>query len=389
MVRKYETLHVEKLDGVISATLQDKLRGEPLLPHLTTLKWWMQDDASSAFLLFMSPMLRDVLINFLPASFLNDPAEVDPAEYTCAAALQLIHSRAPHLERLRMPGGHAHSAETLARFCNLRSLTLTKCGDHTVLQTVCASSPWLRHLDVTLSHHNPQSGALRPLPSLYLGSLTQLTLGGNENLTTLIMESIRADYLTSITLNIELVDALVKRCISVISSQLAQNLHEVTLELNDNPRDMQPRVFHDLIAPLYGVHALRNVSISVMFETRVTITADDIADMAKAWPELESLCLPYPDEPSEHPRPPITALEKLAAGCPALKSLVMSLPDVALLKDVDLSSMRTYNNRLFHANLLAGQWSLEDKERGVAYLQRIFPRLLEAHILVDEDFEDV
>ena len=396
LVRSFKT-GSERIDGIISATLLVKTQGQPLFPRLTTLHWNMGDQSSSSFLLFMSPMLRDVMIGFHGDGIMEPPQqEPDADEYTSVAALQLVHAVAPHLERVQVTCGHTYVAQFLTQFTNLRSVNLHAVKDHAAVYIVCQTLPLLQRLDVFYSRVLEDERPSLPahLPDLHLGAITTLKLSGDTEMTTLTLEAIQTHRLRSIVIKIEFLDDLCARCIHAVATRLAGSLHTLKVEFHDHYTGMQPRVFHDLVAPLYAVRTLRQVLFGVCFETPVVVTAKDLANIAQAWPDLERLRLPYSrsldeDEGVVAQPVPIMALEHLAKGCPRLWMLVMQMPDATPLEGMNLDAIPTYPNLLRRAHLMAGEWEEEDFERAIDYLQCIFPRLEEDQILTDMDFQDM
>ncbi|KAI0708679.1 hypothetical protein C8Q76DRAFT_695975 [Earliella scabrosa] len=331
----------ERVDAVTSATLLLKNQGQPLLPRLTKLYYVVEDEYSSDLLLFMSPTLRDVSVGVRGLASLYPPKQEPHAdEYSSAAVLQIVHAVAPHLQ-----------------------LALKFVKDPSAVHLVCHSLPLLQRLDVYYAHAF-RAERFQPLPThlpdLHLGSITSLKLSGNSDWTALTLEAIRTHRLRRIVVSVELVDDIPARCIGTIATRLAHAgpLSALTLDLDDNDLNMQPRVFHDLVAPLYAVRTLREVSFDVCFETPVVVTAEDLENIARAWPDLQHLGLRYsrPHDVYESaayalPPVPITALEHLARGCPQLAMLVIDMPDSAPLEGMDLDAVPTYVNLLRRAHL--------------------------------------
>ena len=347
-------------------------------------------------------MLRDVSVGVQGRGLLHPPKqEPDADEYISAAVLQIVHAVAPHLQRVQIVCTHIHVAQSLVRFTNLRSVALKFVKDPSAVHLVCHSLPLLQRLDVYYAHAFGAEGP-QPLPThlpdLHLGSITSLKLSGKSDMTALTLEAIRTHRLRRIVVSVELIDDILARCIGTIATRLAHAgpLSALTVDLDDNDLNMQPRVFHDLVAPLYAVRTLREVSFDVCFETPVVVTAEDLENIARAWPDLQHLGLRYsrPHDVYESaayalPPVPITALEHLARGCPQLAMLVIDMPDSAPLEGMDLDAVPTYVNLLRRAHL----WSPLPRdspanERAIVYLQHIFPKLKVDQILTDVDFED-
>lgn len=78
---------------------------------------------------------------------------------------------------------------------------------------------------------------------------------------------------------------------------------------------------------------------------------------------------------------PVTALETLARRFPKLEEIIMPLPDPAPLADLDLATVPQGSNRLCLIHLLSGMWPQDVREKGIRYVERLFPT---AEFIFDE-----
>ncbi|KAI0719806.1 hypothetical protein C8T65DRAFT_635215 [Cerioporus squamosus] len=393
LVRSYTT-HSERMDGIFSATLLDKLEGKPLLPRLTSLHWAKQDEFSSAFLLFLSPMLRSVHIDFISFGGATPVgSEPLPEDLTTAAALRLVHSRAPAVEGLEMQACHMCSLDPVPGFVHLRSLKIIQSKDPRIWEKIAGSLPALQELDVHMTTQSLDEDILRArrLPEARFGQLTRLGLMADPRMVPIVLELLHAPSLKHLHLQMVLKDHLCVRACEIAASRFAQSLRALVLELDDDYHNLAPRAFGALFSPLYALRDLDDVTLGMRFETDIVVTADDVARMTEAWPNLQHLKLPFTVEPEPEfesdPRMPVTALETFARRYPKLEGLVMPIPDPAPLADLDLAAVPAYPHRLSRLHLVSGEWPEDMVEKGLLYIKRLFPNA-DVWFDADLDFDD-
>ncbi|TFK81958.1 hypothetical protein K466DRAFT_666808 [Polyporus arcularius HHB13444] len=377
-VRSYTT-DSERMDGIFTATLLDKSEGKPLLPRLTFFKWAKQDEFSSAFLLFLSPMLRFVHLNFFSYGGSTPVGSQPlPEDLTTAAALRLVHGRAPALDTLQIQACHICSLDPVPGFAHLRSLQITQSKDPRIWEKIAGSLPALQSLTVYMTTQSLDEDILRAkrLPEARFGQLTQLEFMADARMVPIVLDLLHAPCLRHLHLQMELKDHLCVRACEIVASRFAQSLRSFELELDDDYDDTSPREFGALFSPLYALRELVDVQLAIRFDTEIVVTVDDIARMAEAWPNVQHLKLPftaYPEDEPEVPRMPITALETFARRCPKLEGLVMLIPDPWPLADLDLATVPSYSNRLSRLHLVSGGWPQDMVEKGKLYFKHLFP----------------
>ncbi|RPD61772.1 hypothetical protein L226DRAFT_612237 [Lentinus tigrinus ALCF2SS1-7] len=389
LVRAYSTSIWERMDDIFVATLLDKCAGKPLLPRLTFLGWTGQDDGitSSAFLLFMSPMLRIVHVNS-SGLYVTPPAEFEPLseEFTIAAALRLIHARAPAVEQLKIPACHLCSLKPISDFVHLRSLCIES-EDPRIWEKIANWLPNLQDLTVYMftQMQDEDIQRARRLPEAHFGQLTRLWFMADPRIMPIVLDLIRAPHLNNLQLDTELRDDLCVHLCDIVAVRFVRSLRIFLLKLASDGRDEHPRQFEALFSPLYAIRHLEHVTVQVTFDTNLALTADEVTRITGAWPNLKHLkfsSVLLSKSELAAPRMPITALEIFARRCPQLEVLFMPLPNPAPLADLDLATVPACSNRLQRIYLYSGsEWpeDFADWEKVEPYVERLFPGAVLIH----------
>ncbi|KAH9939241.1 uncharacterized protein BXZ73DRAFT_43729, partial [Epithele typhae] len=399
LVRRYTTFG-ERIDGITTAVLVAKCGGRALFPRLTMISWFHDMEYSSYFIVLLgSPLLAHLNLNFstdyspVATTFLVD----DPADYTIAAGLRLVHMQCPHIRTIDIHASRLPSVNSLGRFASLHKLTLRSIKDFAVIGAACGSLPHLKSLEV--ASFVPPEAPPPHIPAISLPSATELSLTGTSDLVAAILEATHAPRLASVSIitlgfpsyHPPAPDAVVAlmRITTAIGARFAQTLRHVTLEGygddddndddDDEPRPPTTQAFRPLFAPLYAAGALERLAVVFDFESALTLAPGDLADAARAWPGLRSIKLPF--DSRVPPTYPITDLEALARGCPRLVNVLLPLPNAAPLGDVEevraMSGLDGCVNEVSRVWLPGEDWMPETRARCAAYLRRIFPKLKE------------
>lgn len=400
LVRSYKSFG-ERIDGVTAATLSDQTGGQPLFPRLTSLHWSHPTEYSAAFVLFLSPMLKNVTFDFgsdLSPVSTTFTATDDPGDYTTAAALRLIYARAPRIEHLDIHIGYSYAMKSIPAFKDVLSLTLRDIKDPAVIGLACSPLERLQKLKVTLIPEDAESMFQR-IPDIMLPEVTEMSLESSPHVVGLIINSMHAPKLSALTASMELVDAPVKQCITLIAERFTSSLRNLTLHIDDlddfsedeiDPPIPTARSFADFFAPLYTLRALTRVAIAFRFETPCIITDADMSRIAEAWPGLRTLHLPFVINGGMSPTFSITGLPLLTKRCVHLHSLFIPLPDASPLKDMDLASLPPYSNVVTRLYVAGNRWPKELREKAYEYLDHIFPQVRDRGIILgEEDFDDL
>ena len=388
----------DNIDGMSSGALMAKTQGEPLLPRLQQLRWIRPIKHSSSLPLFLSPGLRSLyldLSNEISIERLrrgDHEPRPDYGMYAGGVVLQAVLSRASHLQDLTVHDAASPFAlKTISTFRHMRILKLHHVLDLRSLSSCLKPLASLEFLLVGMKS-DAASDHLDNLPPdsapLALEELRSLRVDGPPTFVVAFLDHVRSPVLQHLDLSTGCDDAIWRRCMKITASRYSNTLHSFEAWLHGTP-DTSIRNFRDLFAPLYALRALEKLDIKELRQTKCLITSEDISDIAKAWPDLRFLALPWskPEGGLRPPAFPITALEVIARTCLSLKTLILPLPDPSPLKNSELPSSVQYVNNLTGMKLRGGKWKRKSQDRCVRYLTHIFPRLNRDLIWLDADYE--
>ncbi len=378
-----------------------KTNGEPLLPRLQRLTWIRPIKHSSSLPLFLCPNLRSFymdLSNELTLERLrrgDDEPRPDYGKYAGGVALQAVLSRASHLQDLTVHDAASPFAlNIISMFRHLRILNLHLVLD---LQSLSSCLKPLARLE-SLMVGMEDNGANDQVDNLPPGSfplpfeeLRSLRVAGPPRFVAAFLDHVHSPVLTQLSLSAACDSAIWRHCMKITATHFSNTLLSFEAWLHDMPTDTSMRMFRDLFAPLYALRTLQTLIIKPLRQTGWLITADDIADIAKAWPDLRFLALPWSESKrGRHPPTlPITALESIARSCLSLKTLILPLPDHSPLGDSGLPSVVSYVNNVTELQLRGGKWKGKARDRCTRYLTHIFPRLQSEEIWLDADYEAI
>ncbi|KAI0356990.1 hypothetical protein OH77DRAFT_1519902 [Trametes cingulata] len=390
LVRTY-TSKYEKVDGLATAVLLEKLQGQPLFPRLKYLSWHRPYDLSALLPLFLSPMLRSISLDLLEGGirrFYHDKGtDPTPSEYAYGTALQMIRSRAPQLEDVELfTSAFPCSINRLRDFEGVQSLNLHSVRNEGLVLEICSSLPHLKKLNLQLARRYRPEPPPSHLPERTLPSLTRLDINGAPLATVNILASISAPNLRSTYLAFEAVEEQWKRCIELLVSRFGSSLRQINGDLDDvyDEPERDPFSFHEWFSPLYALRKLVGIRFDSRFETAFDITANDVDNMATAWPKLRVLGIP-----TVQTRPsalPITSLQTIAEKCPRMELLIFPVPHHWPLDRAKAFPVRTQQLSMKEIRFLGGHWPLSVYGRCMAYVQRLFP--CADTIRFEEDFSD-
>jgi hypothetical protein len=138
----------------------------------------------------------------------------------------------------------------------------------------------------------------------------------------------------------------------------------------------------DALAPLVPLRKLRHLRLEGY---AMELTDDNISDMTLAWPEMDSLLLPYMS--AIHPRPTIESLRIIACRCPNLRCLTIPLNIVDLAPFVTVlpptagvNPTRRTNTRAHELHTLTiasadDVWDPRDLLHAARHVDYLFPKL--------------
>ncbi|KAI1792778.1 hypothetical protein LXA43DRAFT_315326 [Ganoderma leucocontextum] len=389
----------DNIDGMTSGALMARTQGESLLPRLQQLTWIRPVKHSASLPLFLSSNLRSLfmdLSNDLNIERLqrgDDEPRPDYGKYATGVALQTVLSQASHVQGLTVHDAASPLAlETISTFRHLRSLTLHLVLDLQSLTSCLKALAGLESLMVGMKDDaaSDQVDNLPPGSSpLPLEELRSLKVIGPPRFVVAFMDLVHSLVLQQLSLSIACDNAIWRRSAKIVASRFPNTLLSFEVWLHDNPTEVGIRMFRDLFPPLYALRKLQKLSIGRLKQTECIITSEDIDDVAKAWPDLRFLALPY-SEPEGGPHPPtlpITALESIARNCRSLEILVLPLPHYSPLSSSELPSAASYDNNVIELQLRGGKWKRKVRDKCTRYLSRIFPRLDSGMIWLDADYD--
>ncbi|KAI0372410.1 hypothetical protein BV20DRAFT_963990 [Pilatotrama ljubarskyi] len=391
-VRVYTTMKSDKIDGLATAILLEKLQGRPLLPRLTRLLWHRPFDLSTMLPLFLSPMLRSVSLDLLEGGvrriFHEVGHEPTAPEYAYGTALQLIRARAPRLRDVELfTSAFPCSINQLRNFDGIDSLSLHLIQNEALVLELCSTLPHLRKLIIRLARRFRPASPPPHIPEFTLPSLTLLDLNGHPLATVNLISAINAPKLHAVYLAFEAREEPWKRCIELVISRFGSSLRKFTADIEDIYDDSQqvPFSFHEWFSPLYALRKLIEFKVDSHFETEFDVTAEDVENMVTAWPKLRALGVP-PVHPQSSALP-ITALQTIAAKCPRLELLTLPAPHYEPLvkaKAICVRPQSSMKDILF----LGLRWPTEVHKRCMAYVKKLFPRATTIRFEEDYDSED-
>ncbi|KAH9903501.1 hypothetical protein C8Q73DRAFT_675006 [Cubamyces lactineus] len=381
----------ERMDGLATVALFEKLNGQPLFPNLKHLIWRSSADGSAMLPLLFSPMLSRVSLDLLTDEERFDhqtsaaPVAVD---YAYGTALATLHSRAPYVKNIGLfTSGFHCSVDRIVNFHRLDSLKLGPVRDPGPVLELCGSLPHLAHLTLDISKRSGTDPPLPQIPETSLVPLKKLVLSGPPGAVVRFLEAVKAPCLYLLDVRFEAAVDSWKHCLQIIPARFGASLRRVTVGVEDGINDGETCSFHDWFSPLYAIRDLQRVHIDSLFDTSFTIVSQDLEDIASAWPKLRSLGLPHSSEGDVSSAFPITALQSLAAKCPHLRNLILPLPHHAPLVGLTPPPVSTQQTCLEEICIPSGRWPQDVRETCMTYLNSLFPRA--ETVLLDEEFGDM
>lgn len=292
----------------------------PLLPNLCEFKWYQHqaDDQDMTARLFLAPTLQRVSIDWYGFPESGPPQSLDNF-------LRVLASNSRFLTHLSVKSdGEMHPISALATFENLHFMKLASPGlvDNDLYQV-------LSHMPRLFEVHLDLSGS-PPLNIPHIASfptLTNIKIRGHLPQIIDFLRHVSSLSLLDVAIQTSDEDAfqdghwLSSIVLSTLAHKFGTTLQNVLFDspLHGGIEIRQVRVM-DIVGPLLQAHSLKRLCVSLS-HIRLSLSDDDIADMASAWPCLQSLILP---EIQTGTRPGIQSLESFAKHCPQLENLSIS-----------------------------------------------------------------
>ena len=122
--------------------------------------------------------------------------------------------------------------KSIPAFKDVLSLTLRDIKDPAVIGLACSPLERLQTLKVILIPEDAEIMFQR-IPDIMLPEVTEMSLESSPHVVGLIINSMHAPKLSALTASMELVDAPVKQCITLIAERFTSSLRNLTLHIDD------------------------------------------------------------------------------------------------------------------------------------------------------------
>lgn len=360
-----------------------QLRSTPLLPslrHLHCPSTSQNDFLISGICLFLSPSLQT--LHFENISTVEDKL--------CGTVLHTLASDGAQIEKIIL-GGKGLSSDTLwlaIRFEHLNWLELSGMGEAIDLDIVeeIGSLPWLTKLalDFTGSRMEPLAHdiGLKDLDSLTITAPAPFIQTFLSRIATTQLETFAA-VVPSIP------PANKKEFLTMVVDRWNNTLRCIEL-VHQHKEDGPDEHLHiDALAPLVSLRKLRHLKLEGYI---MELTDENIFDMARAWPEIDTLLLPFINALID-PRPTLSSLRYLADLCPNLRHLTIPLNTGDLLPFVSTGVPHTPVHDLDTLTIASAgdPWDLRDMLHVARHVDYLFPKLksLSPYKMRDERWNEV
>ncbi|KAH9948962.1 hypothetical protein B0H21DRAFT_875815 [Amylocystis lapponica] len=391
------------------------LKGEFLLPCLTTLRWEQLSPYDTSITTLLSPSLHSINLNF------DKPVDVVSAQnnpnsgrhITLGMLLQSIFQACPSLKDISMtnlyvpPESFAFTA--LQRLCKVELHDCSPLITSHVLQAL-STVPTLVHLvlDIPVEDDKDDSGLRSCCNGFY--ALRTLAISGRLSHIQPIVSAISSTAVDSLDINIKSKDGATKHAslLTIVASRWSTSLHTLKLKLrlsleckpSDGPQHNVALM--QFLHPALALGALTSLKIWA-WDVPLAISDEDTRELASSYPCIEALRILNDPAPRLPPQttlrdyvrgsPPLSALLDLAHRLPALRDLTMPFRLDQLQLETLVANPRVASSALL--NLGAWQSILEvapkDPRRVANCIIAAFPNLAtlrfpEAILLFEEEW---
>ena len=343
-----------------------QLRSSPLLPslrHLHCPSTSQNDFLISGICLFLSPSLQS--LQFESISSVEDKL--------CGTVLHTLASDGAQIEKIVLRG-KGLSRDTLwmaIRFEHLNSLELSGMGEAVNLEIVerIGSLPWIINLviDFTDSRMDSlvQDIGLKNLDSLTITAPVPFVQAFLSHIATTQLETFVAVLPSNSTDN-------KKEFLNKVVDRWKDTLRRVALEHQQLAESPVEHLDMDDLAPLVP---LRKLTYLRLEGYAMELTDDNISDMTLAWPEMNTLSLPFIN--ADRPRPTIASLFTIACRCPNLRYLTIPLNTADPALFVPMGAPHTPVHDLHTLTIASADdpWDLRDLLHAARHIDYLFPKL--------------
>ena len=342
-----------------------QLRSTPLLPslrHLHCPSTSQNDFLISGICLFLSPSLQS--LQFENISSVEDKL--------CGTVLHTLASDGAQIEKIALRG-KGLSKDTLwmaIRFERLNSLELSGMGEALNLEIVekIGSLPWLANLVIDFTDWR-----MEPLvQDIGFKDLNSLTITAPVPFVEALLSHIATTQLETFVavLPCNPTDDK-KEFLTKVVDRWKDTLRRVALVLQQVEEFPAEHLDVDALAPLIP---LRKLTYLRLEGYAIELTDDNISDMTLAWPELDTLLLPFIN--AIRSRPTIASLRNIACRCPNLRNLTIPLNtlDLTPFNPVGVA----HQAHELHTLTIASAddvWDPRDMLHAARYIDSLFPKL--------------
>lgn len=257
------------------------------------------------------------------------------------------------------------------RFEHLSSLDLSGMGEAINLEILerIGSLPWLLNLaiDFTDSRMEPlvKDIGLKDLNSLLIIAPVPFIQALLSHIATTLLETF-----VSVVPSIPPADK--KEFLTGVVDRWKNTLRRMALAHQQIEETPVEHLHIDIFIPLVP---LRKLTYLRLEGYAMELTDENISDMAIAWPEIDTLILPFIS--AIHPRPTITSLRILARRCPKLRFLVIPLNTELLPPFISTGVPYTPTHELQNLSIASADdpWDLRDLLHVARHIDYLFPKL--------------
>ena len=343
-----------------------QLRSTPLLPslrHLYCPSTSQNDFLISGICLFLSPSLQT--LQFENISSVEDKL--------CGTVLHTLASDGAQIEKIVLRG-KGLSRDTLwmtIKFDRLNSLELSGMGEALNLEIVekIGSLPWMSNFAIDFTDSRMEA-VVRDVGFKNLNSL----------MITAPVPFIEALLSHIATTQLETFVAVLpcnptddkKEFLTKVVDRWKDTLRRVALVHQQVEEFPVERLDIDALSPLVP---LRKLTYLRLEGYAIELTDDNISDMTIAWPEMDTLLLPFIN--GIRSRPTIASLRNIACRCPNLRYLTIPLNTMDLAPFNPFETPHTPVHELHTLTIASADdaWDSRDMLHAARYIDHLFPKL--------------
>ncbi|TFK81244.1 hypothetical protein K466DRAFT_591361 [Polyporus arcularius HHB13444] len=341
--------HDGELGGAGFVALALRAKGRPIFGHLKRVSnVELRHMRTYEPLLFLSAPLREVAFSLpvrneddYPCKDCRDLGMVHKFDYTMGPLLQVLHMQSPHLTTLSVnfhalfPEVKSEDVQRISLFRHLRHLHVQLDGmSLSSLLMTCAKLRKLTSLSLRMSDIFEFPEAKKPKKSK-LRTLTDFKLRGHPAYAVAVLEHALESALESVVVFGPADEEDFYECLDSITKHFSSSLTTLGVTLYGGRRTMR---FADIGDRLHLLPKLQycflefveDLRYSNPKKIRMSLTDDDIAKAALAWPRLRKFILSCAQD-DQDVAPLAESVQAFAAHCPELQTLVLPSMDASRL----------------------------------------------------------